>query len=224
MIFDLHVHTRPGSGDSCIAYKDLATWAEHRGLDGICLTEHGWEKTGVAERLSEEYGFPILEGIEASTDLGDILIYGVESIPEEYRRAAELRQFVTREGGVMFAAHPFRVEVTRAIQCGVTPSLTVDEVLCYPLLGLVDGLEVANGWCLPEDIAFCQVVCDRAELKGIGGSDAHLTHQIGGCVTVFENSIHSEADQVAELKKGAFYAEDRRNEESRKPEWWLANQ
>ncbi len=83
MVFDLHIHTNPGSGDSFILYNDLVPWARNAGLDGICVTEHGWEKTGVAERLSQEYDFVILEGIEVSTDLGDILVYGLDSIPKK---------------------------------------------------------------------------------------------------------------------------------------------
>jgi len=211
MVFDLHIHTSPGSGDSFIPYNDLVPWARHAGLDGICITEHGWEKTGVAERLSREYDFVILEGIEVSTDLGDILVYGVDGIPKNLHQAAELRQFVIQKGGVMFAAHPFRSQAISSIDCESSTGLSVADGLRYPILGLVDGLEVANGWCVPEHLAFCQAVCERAGLKGIGGSDAHLSHQIGCCVTVFENSIYCEADLVTELKRGTFHAEDRRH-------------
>jgi predicted metal-dependent phosphoesterase TrpH len=224
MVFDLHIHTKYGSADSYIDHKDLVPYARHAKLDGICITEHGFEKTRVAERLSQEYGFLILEGIEYSTDLGDMLVYGIDSIPRKFfLRADELSQFVIQEGGVMFAAHPFRAEVTRSFERGITPRISLSDVLQRPLVGLVEGLEVANGSSVPEDVAFCQVVCEQAGLKSIGGSDAHQPNQIGSCVTIFENSIHCEADFVAALKGGIFYAEDRRRRVQTSPNWWVDN-
>jgi predicted metal-dependent phosphoesterase TrpH len=224
MVFDLHIHTKYGSADSYIDHKELVPYARQAKLDGICITEHGFEKTRVAERLSQEYEFLILEGIEFSTDLGDMLVYGIDSIPRKFfLRADELSQFVIQEGGAMFAAHPFRSEVTRSIERGITPRVSLNDVLHRPLVGLVDGFEVANGSSVPEDVAFCQVVCEQAGLKSIGGSDAHQPNQIGSCVTIFENSIYCEADFVAALKGGGFYAEDRRQRVQKSPKWWVNN-
>jgi predicted metal-dependent phosphoesterase TrpH len=211
MVFDLHVHTRYGSADSYIDYTELVPYAKQAKLDGICITEHGYEKTGITERFPPERDFLILEGIEFTTELGDILIFGVESIPKNLiLRERQLRKFVLREGGVMFLAHPFRLEITRMIKRGQTPRVRPRDVVDRPIFGLVDGLEIANGLSVPEDVAFCRVVCKQMGLKGIGGSDAHVANRIGACVTVFENSIHSEADFIAELKNGTFHAEDRR--------------
>ena len=222
MIFDLHIHTKYGSADSIIDYDDLIRSARQKGLDGICITEHGFQKTGIAAKLSRENGFIILEGIEFSTNFGDILIYGINSIPRKLIfRADELREFVAQEGGVMFVAHPFRMDVTRTIGRGLTPKVTLKDVLRRPILKLVDGLEVANGSSIPEDVAFCREVCKRSGIKGIGGSDAHTPKQIGSCVTVFENGIHCESELITELKRGGYYAEDRRHQILKRPDWWL---
>ena len=115
MILDLHIHTQPGSGDSNIQYNELVPRAREMGLDGICITEHGVEKTGIGEKLAREYDFLVLEGMETSTELGDILIFGLESIPRALYRAADMREYVKKEGGAMIAAH-----LPKQIGCCVT--------------------------------------------------------------------------------------------------------
>ncbi|MEK7847496.1 MAG: PHP domain-containing protein [Chloroflexota bacterium] len=223
MVFDLHVHTRPGSGDSNIEYRDLVAWARKAGLDGLCLTEHGMEKTGVAEQLSREYDFVVLEGLETGTEYGDILVFGVDSIPRTCYRAADLCRFVAESGGVTFAAHPFRAEISRPLMMRSTPRLTLEEALARPLFKMVDGVEAANGWSAAEDVAFCLELCRRLGLKTIGASDAHMPRQIGSCVTVFTNGVRSEADLVRELKLGNCAAQDRRTPEQKVPTFWFSS-
>ena len=222
VLMDMHVHTRPGSGDSSTTYEDLVPWARKAGLGGICITEHGASKTGVAERLSREYDFLVLEGMESSTELGDILLFGLESVPRNLYRAEEVWNFVQKSGGLMFVAHPFRAEITRPILQKSTPRLTMEEALKRPIFHLVDGLEVANGWCAAEDVAFCAELCSRLGLRGIAGSDSHMPRQIGCCATVFENGIRTEADLVMELRRGNYQALDRRTVEQKVPTYWFS--
>ena len=222
MVLDLHVHTRPGSGDSNIEYEDLVAWARRAGLDGVCITEHGLEKTGVAEKLSRDYDFLVLEGLEAGTEYGDILVFGVDRIPRTCYKAADLCRYVAEQGGVTFAAHPFRAEISRPIMMNSTPRLTLEEAMARPVFKLVDGVEVANGWSAEEDVAFCQELCRRLGLKAIGASDAHMPRQIGACVTVFHNGVRSEADLVRELRLGHFTARDRRTPEQKVPTYWFS--
>ncbi|MEE9202258.1 MAG: PHP domain-containing protein [Dehalococcoidia bacterium] len=222
-LFDLHVHTRPGSGDSSIEYEDLVAWARKAGLDGICITEHGMEKTGVAERLSREYDFVVLEGLETGTEYGDILVFGVDSIPRICYRAADLCRFVAENGGVSFAAHPFRSEISRPIMMRSTPRVTLEEAMARPLFKMVDGVEAANGWSAEEDVAFCLELCQRLGLKTIGASDAHMPRQIGSCATVFQNGVYSEEDLVRELRLGNYTARDCRTPEMKVPTFWFSS-
>lgn len=222
-VLDLHIHTRPGSGDSNIEYADLVTWAKRAGLDGICLTEHGSQKTGMAERLARDYGFLVLEGFETSTEMGDILVFGMESIPRTLYKAVALREYMLAHGGVMIAAHPFRAEISRPIMLRSQPRLTLEEAMARPLFRLVDGVEAANGWSAAEDVSFCIELCSRLGLKAIGSSDAHMGRQVGCCVTVFHNSIHSEAELVAELRAGNFHLEDRRTAAMKVPTFWFTS-
>ncbi|MDO8785779.1 MAG: PHP domain-containing protein, partial [Syntrophales bacterium] len=112
-VLDLHIHTTI-SGDSLITPEVLFMGAKKAGLDGVCITEHGFEKSRIAADLSREYGFPFFAGMEASTELGDILVFGIDSFPRTISRARDLREFADKEGGVLVAAHPFRSNFNRS--------------------------------------------------------------------------------------------------------------
>lgn len=222
MKIDLHVHTNVGSGDSMIDYRELVDLARKAGLDGICLTEHGMQKTGLGEKLAREHDFLVLEGMEAGTELGDILIFGLDSVPRSMYRAADIRQYVEKHGGVMIAAHPFRAEITRALMLKTKPKLTLEEACCRPLFHLVDGVEAANGWTAAEDVDFCFAFCERTGMHSTGGSDAHMSSQVGCCATIFQDGIRSEQDLVAEIKRGRFRALDCRTLEQKAPNYWFS--
>ena len=113
MIIDLHTHTTLGSPDSVIEPRELIEVAVSKGLDGVCITEHGNRKAEDVEGLAGEYDLIVIGGLEATTEMGDVLVFGVDSYPRDIFRASELREFVTRAGGVMIAAHPFRNDITR---------------------------------------------------------------------------------------------------------------
>ncbi|MDY7019224.1 MAG: PHP domain-containing protein [Chloroflexota bacterium] len=217
MILDLHIHTTI-SGDSIITPEDLIMAAKSAGLDAVCITEHGIEKSRIASDLARKYDFPVFGGLEASTELGDILVFGIDSYPRAISKARELKEFVEEAGGVLIAAHPFRSNFGRF---SPNQRLTIDAACQSQFLRLVDAMEVINGWAREEEVIFCQNVSKKLGLNGTGGSDAHIPLQIGCCVTVFENSIRNEAELVAELKRGKFRAEDRRRPEQKDPVNWF---
>lgn len=224
MVIDLHIHTSYGSDDSLIDPQEVVQRAKEAGLHAVCITEHGNKRSRLAEELSREFNFLVLAGIEASTDLGDILLFGLESYPREIYRAADLRRLVTQVGGVMIAAHPFRSPATQRLLCGGSRELENKEQspsFLRRLLGLVDAIEVANGWSTEEEAQFCHQAVIQLGLPGTGGSDAHVPEQIGCCVTIFGNEIRNERELVAELKRGNFRAEDRRTAEQKDPCYWF---
>jgi predicted metal-dependent phosphoesterase TrpH len=220
LIFDLHVHTNVGSADSIIDPEDIVRMARQAGLDGLCITEHGISKSELAEKLSLKNGILVLSGIEATTDLGDILVFGVDSYPGNIFEARELHKFVKKAGGVMIAAHPFRSELTDTYPAA---NLTLEMASRRPLFQLVDAIEAANGWSSEKDVEFCYKVGQLLELGQTGGSDAHMSKQIGCCVTVFSADIKNEADFIRELKRGQFRAVDRRTKEQKeRPAYWAS--
>lgn len=214
------MHTKVESSDSIIDPDEMILEAKRKGLDGICITEHGVKKSSLALTLAEKYNFLVLSGFEASTELGDILVFGVDSIPREVYRAEEIRSLVEKVGGIIIAAHPFRSDFNRAQMLSQKPVLNLEEACRRKIFRLVDAMEVANGWTVAEDVRFCQQVSQNLGLKGTGGSDAHLLSQIGCCVTVFGDAVKDEESFIGELKRGKFLAEDRRSKEQKNPAYW----
>jgi len=195
---DLHTHTRFGSNCSYMEPSQLAQRAKEVGLDAVCITEHNapWEEDAL-RALSEESGFCLLGGIEVSTELGDVLVFGVKPRLFAGSTIEDLRRTVDEQGGVIIAAHPFR---------GCSRLIDVEEAADLPLLRWVDALEVFNGTSLWAEVEFACAVLERLDLPGVGGSDAHSPLSVGRCYTRFERPLASVPELVAELKAGRFRA------------------
>ena len=212
MILDMHVHTTVGSYDSNLSPLELIQQGKVSGLDGVVVTEHdhGWD-LDLARKLGREHDFLILCGMEVSTDLGHILVYGLEEYVSGILYAETLRQVVDKVEGVMFAAHPYRRAFvqTNGRWDAPKPTLTVQEAADRTIVQLVDGLEVYNGATGDRENAMAMAVREYMGLRGIGGSDAHSEHGLGCCVTAFERRIRNERELIEELRAGRFRAINR---------------
>jgi predicted metal-dependent phosphoesterase TrpH len=212
VILDMHVHTNIGSYDSNLSPLELIHLGKTSGLDGVVVTEHdrGWDRD-LARKLTREHDFLILCGMEVSTDLGHILVYGLEEYVSGILYADTLRQVVDKIDGVMFAAHPYRRAFvnTNGRWDAPKPTLTVQEAADHTIVQLVDGLEVYNGATGDRENAMAVAVRDYVGLSGIGGSDAHSEHGLGCCVTAFERPIRDERELIEELRAGRFRAINR---------------
>jgi len=207
VILDLHVHTTVGSYDSNLSPLELIHKGKAVGLDGVVVTEHdhGWDRS-LARKLAREHDFLILCGMEVSTDLGHILVYGLEEYVSGILYAETLRKVVDRVEGVMFAAHPYRKVFvqTNGRWDAPKPTLTVQQAADRTLVQLVDGLEMYNGATGDRENALAVAVGEYVGLPGIGGSDAHSMLGLGCCVTVFERPVRSEEELIEELRAGRF--------------------
>ena len=135
MILDLHIHTSWNSADSNLSPIELIREAKRLGLDGVVVTEHdrGWDRFRARE-LAAEHDFLFLRGMEVSTDLGHILVCGLEEYVSGIQRAEKLRQVVDEVGGIMIAAHPFRRAFTPDFRHGKEPTpLTLAEAARRPI-------------------------------------------------------------------------------------------
>ena len=211
-VFDLHVHTVRGSSDSSLTPEQLIEHATRLNLDGLCLTEHGGGWTGPELKLRfDGSGLTVVQGLEVETDMGHILVLGLHSYVSGMNTAAELRKEVDKAGGVMISAHPFRnlfnpppYDVNLVFRNRNGFPATGREAADHPLFQLVDDVEVANGSNTRRENLFGLEVAHHLGLKGTGGSDAHSTHGLGRCATVFDGEIASEADLIEALKAKAF--------------------
>ena len=202
MIIDLHTHTSAGSRCGYQTPVELIAQAKRIGLDAVCLTEHDWVWPATeVEAMINKHDFLVIGGAEVSTNLGDVLVFGVHQSVREVFRIEELRALVDEEGGIMLVAHPFRGLLA--------DGLTEEDASAWPVFRWCDGLEVFNGRSFAREASFACAVAQRTGRLGSGGSDAHAIGFLGQAVTVFERPIRGELEFIAELRAGRFHAEHR---------------
>ena len=213
-LFDLHVHTTKGSSDSNLSPEEMVLEAKRLGLPGICITEHNapWDRHQF-QAFARQHDLLLIRGVEVDTDMGHVLVFGLDSYLPGISKIEELRRVVKEAGGFMVSAHPFRGllspgPVTRSLLYtnGRPVPTTVEEASEHPVFDMVDAVEVANGGTVDQENAFAWRVAQHSHFKGTGGSDAHSLHGLGRCVTVFEQEIRSEQEFLEALKGGRFYA------------------
>jgi hypothetical protein len=103
MIVDLHVHTKL-SADSNVTPEQYLEFAARsgRGLGAICFTEHRLFPTDpeidrLYAELSDRFHISVFKGIEAHTDLGHLLLFGINH--EVMRRFDLTSRMLNKNGG-----------------------------------------------------------------------------------------------------------------------------
>lgn len=203
MKIDLHVHTNRLSPDSIMSPEEAIETGIDAGLQGICFTEHdrAWEMAEI-EDLSSKYNFPVFRGVEVMVkEGGEILVFGLNVNFKTVIDIQTLRNMVLSANGFMIVAHPFR-----GFPCDAITEFdkAAETVLKRPVFDKIDAIEGYNGHNLTGNNIFACQLADRLGLPTSGGSDAHFKNELGKCVTIFENTIHTEMEFIQELKSGRF--------------------
>ena len=213
-VIDLHVHTTRGSSDSNLSPEDMVEESKRLGVPGICITEHNslWDRHEFAA-FAQKHDMLLIRGVEVDTEMGHVLVFGMEDYVSGISRIAELRRVVDEAKGFMITAHPFRGIHSpggfgRPYLYRDVPEMpdTVEEASQHAVFGLVDAVEVANGNTIDSENAFARGVAEHLRMKGTGGSDAHSVHGLGRCFTVFEDDLRSEEEFIEALRRGRYYA------------------
>ena len=191
MHIDLHSHTAVWSTDSNLLPHDLIVQSAERGLDGVVLTEHDvvWPAERVAA-LNESSTILVLSGVEVTTELGHVLVYGLPTLTPRISEARLLRERCDEHGALMFLAHPAR-----------DPGLRVPPDAFRELF---DGVEGLNGCDGPLQNQSAASRGRNLPLPPIGGSDCHALHEVGTAATEFDGEIATMAELVAALRAGAY--------------------
>ena len=121
MIIDLHVHTHLSDDSKTAPEKYVeAVVKSGAGLGAICFTEHRrFPRDPAIDRLyselSDNHGIVIIKGVEADSDLGHLLLFGlndevIRRFDPEHRmlKSTHLIDVIYKEGGIAIPAHPFR--------------------------------------------------------------------------------------------------------------------
>ena len=214
-IFDLHIHTTKGSADSNLSPEDLILEAERLGLRGLCLTEHSgpWDRHEF-ERFASRHNVVLVRAMEADTDMGHMLAFGLDRYQSGFHRAAELCRAARAGGGFVVSAHPFRgvlgkhmrerPYLYRSLPDEPLPIIP-EDALDHPVFKLANAIEVVNGGTADEENDFALEVATRLKMPVTGGSDAHSTHGLGRYVTAFEDEIQNEAEFLNALRSGKYF-------------------
>ena len=190
MLVDLHMHEATYSSDSFLSLEEIATVARERGLNGICITDHdsmGLRDT--ADAFARETGFPIFTGVEYYSLQGDIVAFGIDDIPKGRVSAQDFIDHVKRQGGVCFAAHPFR-DNKRGL-----------EEHLLEVRGL-DGIEAFNGSTSMEANLEALEHCRILGIQPVGASDCHVLRKIGVYATILPDDVFEIGDFVHSFRKG----------------------
>jgi hypothetical protein len=210
-IVDMHVHTTRGAADSSLTPDQLIEEARRIGLTGVNISEHDrvWEPNQLQE-FRERSGLFVSRGMEVSTDMGHVIVVGLESYLPGIRKAIELRKALDAVGGFMIVAHPFRhfFDPIHFRRDGRPPfDMTPEEAAeKMPVFSLVDEIEVANGGSTPRENQFALKVAKVLGKRGIGASDCHSTQGVGYYCTVFEEQLRDQEHMLEQLHGRRFHA------------------
>jgi len=209
--FDLHLHTETYSDCSFIDPAELIRQAVRVGLQGVALTEHGmrWPEDKLEElrRLADPHGLIVINGQEilassARNGLeGEYLVFGVRKSLYGDLSARDLAERVHGEGGVMIAAHPYKLS-----RGGKEHYYGAGDRI-YELA--LDALELYHPDHSEVAVAKVRKAMKDLGLPGTGSSDAHKIFAVGACVTLFESTVAGEEDLIREIKAGRIRAEKR---------------
>ena len=190
MLIDMHTHTSVYSTDSNLLPHESLAQAAERGLDGVILTEHDvvWPADRTAH-LADQIGILVLPGVEVTTELGHVLVYGLDALVPRITDAKRLRAFCDEQNALMFLAHPAR-----------DPGLRVPRAA----MELFDGVEGLNGCDGPLQNQSASSRGRTRPLPPIGGSDSHALHEVGTAATEFAASIETLDDLMRALRSGDY--------------------
>ena len=166
------------------------------------LTEHRrFDAARDYSRLAEQYGVVVLRGIEVETDVGHVLVYGVDdgffrefdvtnvSLPYQ-----DVFVAARQHGGVAVGAHAGR------------PRIGLAEHVDRRRVGVegVGIIEALNGGSNDEENAHALHFAAEHGLRMVGGSDSHFVSGIARCLTAFERPVHRVEALVEELLGGDY--------------------
>lgn len=177
----MHIHLSGRSPCSVLPVEQLINEISPK-IDAICITDH-WILDPI--KYLTYYEPKVFYGVEITTDLGDILAYGIQKVPSRNLRAEEAINLIHKQGGIAICPHPFS-----------TRHIAFDENI-YDFK--FDAIEI-NGAVGKKGNEMARKAALIMDLPTIGGSDAHSVKQLNTIVTRFKTSISSLKDIIRAVK------------------------
>jgi len=203
---DIHLHTNRGSADSNMSPRELVERVRATGLGAACITEHDnmWDVHQMAE-IARGAGAILLRGMEVTTDMGHIGVFGLERYVGGIHKLAELRRVADAAGGILIANHPFRYKLDARFSFINLDSEPIDpnhpeRAARLELFQMVDAIEVLNGACSEEENSFALKVARILGLAEVAGSDSHSGGSVGCVATLLEAPVRTERELIEAIR------------------------
>ncbi len=203
-LVDLHAHTSPRSNCSRTTLEELVETARGRGLDALCITEHDvrWpaEELADASRLLD---FPLIPGVELTTDVGHVLAFGPLEKPLWMGYSlAELVEECEQSDTALVLPHPLRRYAgERAVQGGRTPP-TAEEIVALPQWEMVHAIEAASTQTTALEHTLTAAALAVRPRPAVGASDAHGPGLAGSSCTAVDGPLRTAEDLAAQIRAG----------------------
>ena len=202
-----------GSTDSGLLPEQLIAESKRIELNGVFLSEHGggWTPAQVETEFGET-DLTVATGLEVNTDMGHIIVIGLDSYVSGIHKLKVLREKIDEVGGILIAAHPLRnffnrppYNVNLLFGGWKVPPETPEQAAEHELFSLVDCIEVTNGANSDKENSFTLEIANYLNIPATGGSDSHSIQGIGRSFTIFENDIPDRETLIAEIKAKRIY-------------------
>lgn len=189
--------------------RELIERAQTIGIGAVCITEHDniWDLKELSG-LASECGVICLRGMEVTTEMGHVGVFGLEEYVGGIYKLAELRKEIDRVGGIMIANHPFRYKLDPRFSF-INPDhepIDVDHpetAAKLEIIQLCDAVEVLNGACSEEENLFALKVARVLNKAEVAGSDSHSANSVGVVTTLFSTPLASVRDLIDAIRARA---------------------
>ncbi len=203
---DLHLHTTRGSADSNLSPKDLIERARAIGIGAVCITEHDniWDLKEIAA-IASDAGVLCLRGMEVTTEMGHIGVFGLNEYVGGIYKLRELRKVVDGLGGIMVANHPFRYKLDPRFSFINEDHEPIDpahpeRAAKLEIFRMCDAVEALNGACSEEENLFALKVARTLGLAEVAGSDSHSANSVGYVTTLLPSPVRTERELIDAIK------------------------
>jgi hypothetical protein len=203
---DLHLHTTRGSSDSNLSPQDLIERARAIAIGAVCITEHDnlWDLKELAP-MAEAAGVVCLRGMEVTTELGHVGVFGLDQYVGGIYKLAGLRKVIDDCGGIMIANHPFRYKLDPRFAFINSDHQPIDSehperAAQLEIIQMCDAIEVLNGACSEEENLFALRVARALGLAEVAGSDSHSANSIGVVTTLISEPVRSERELIDAIR------------------------
>ncbi|MBM3673890.1 MAG: PHP domain-containing protein [Actinobacteria bacterium] len=204
MLIDLHAHTTPRSNCSRATLEELVADARARGLDALCITEHDvrWPDDELAD-ASRLVDFPLISGVELTTDVGHVLVFGPLRKPLWMGyRLDELVDECEESDTALVLPHPLRRYAgERAVRGGRVPP-TAEEIAALPQWEVVHAIEAASTQTTALEHTLTAAALTVAPRPSVGASDAHAPGRVGTYATELDRAVHTAEELATEIRAG----------------------